>query len=247
MQERIFLAGATGAIGTALIPLLRAAGYEVYGSTRHADRAARLETAGVHPVVVDVFDAEALAVALMRIRPASIMHQLTDLATLHDPARAAETARRNARIRETGTRNLVHAASQAGAVGMVAQSINWIYAPDAPRPCDETAPLDLNATGDRRVSVLGAAALERQVLQAPGLRGTVLRYGRLYGPGTGVKARPVSNGLHVNEAARAALAALRYTGGGVFNIAEDEVEVSCARAHAMLGWRPAGAAPAGAG
>ncbi|WP_235488730.1 NAD(P)H-binding protein, partial [Achromobacter sp. DMS1] len=93
MQERIFLAGATGAIGTALIPLLRAAGYEVYGSTRHADRAARLETAGVHPVVVDVFDAEALAVALMRIRPASIMHQLTDLATLHDPARAAETAR----------------------------------------------------------------------------------------------------------------------------------------------------------
>lgn len=237
MQDRIFLAGATGAIGTALIPLLRAAGYEVHGATRNADRCAALEAAGATPVVVDVFDSAALRTTLARIRPRHVMHQLTDLALLGDPARASEAARRNARIRDEGTRNLVAAALAAGSETLVAQSIDWIYAPQAVRPCDEAQALDLDAQGDRRVSVMGVVALERQVLGAPGITGTVLRYGRLYGPGTGATARPATNALHVEGAAWAALLALRH-GGGVFNIAEDESEVSTARARATLGWRP---------
>ena len=84
---------------------------------------------------------------------------------------------------------------------------------------------------------MGVVALERQVLGAPGITGTVLRYGRLYGPGTGATTRPATNALHVEGAAWAALLALRH-GGGVFNIAEDESEVSTARARATLGWRP---------
>ena len=103
--------------------------------------------------------------------------------------------------------------------------------------CDEAQALDLDAQGDRRVSVMGVVALERQVLGAPGITGTVLRYGRLYGPGTGATTRPATNALHVEGAAWAALLALRH-GGGVFNIAEDESEVSTARARATLGWRP---------
>ncbi|WZB61829.1 dTDP-glucose 4,6-dehydratase [Achromobacter xylosoxidans] len=166
-----------------------------------------------------------------------VMHQLTDLALLGDPARAGEAARRNARIRDEGTRNMVAAALAAGSETLVAQSIDWIYAPQAVRPCDEEQALDLDAQGDRRVSVMGVVALERQVLGAPGITGTVLRYGRLYGPGTGATARPATNALHVEGAAWAALLALRH-GGGVFNIAEDESEVSTARARATLGWRP---------
>ena len=105
-------------------PLLRAAGYEVHGATRNADRCAVLEAAGATPVVVDVFDSAALRTTLARIRPRHVMHQLTDLALLGDPARAGEAARRNARIRDEGTRNLVAAALAAGSETLVAQSID---------------------------------------------------------------------------------------------------------------------------
>ena len=116
----------------------------------------------------------------------------------------------------------------------MAQSIDWIYAPQAARPCDEAQALDLDAQGDRRVSVMGVVALERQVLGAPGITGTVLRYGRLW---SRHRRDHPTNALHVEGAAWAALLALRH-GGGVFNIAEDESEVSTARARATLGWRP---------
>ncbi|MFS2055300.1 NAD-dependent epimerase/dehydratase family protein, partial [Variovorax sp. CT11-76] len=96
MSERIFLAGATGAIGSALIPLLREAGYEVHGSTRQPERAAALEARGVKPVLVDVFDAQALKAALVRIAPHGVIHQLTDLPRGLDPARMAEATARNA-------------------------------------------------------------------------------------------------------------------------------------------------------
>ena len=131
MSEKVFLAGATGAVGSALIPLLRNAGYAVYGSTRRAGRAAELEARGVHPVVVDVFDAAALNAALVRIAPWGVVHQLTDLPKDLDPKRMAEAAVLNARVRTEGTRNLVAAATAAGARRLVAQSIAWAYAPGA--------------------------------------------------------------------------------------------------------------------
>lgn len=123
MAYRIFLAGASGAIGQRLIPQLLAAGHQVTGTTRNADRAAKLGTLGVEPAVVDVFDADALSRAMRAARPDIVVHQLTDLPAGLDPSRMAEAVVGNARIREEGTRNLVAAAVASGVRRMVAQSI----------------------------------------------------------------------------------------------------------------------------
>lgn len=244
MSEKVFVAGATGAVGTALVPLLIDAGYTVYGSTRRADRAAALQAQGVHPVVVDVFDADALKAALLRIAPWAVVHQLTDLPKDLDPARMAEAAALNARVRTEGTRNLVAAAQAAGAQRLVAQSIAWAYA-SGPRPFTEDQPLDVDAQGTRRVSVDGVVALEQAVLGTQGVHGTdvthgitatVLRYGQLYGPGTSTAEPKGAMPLHVAAAARAALLALQRSTGGVFNIAEDSAEVSSEKAKRAWGW-----------
>ena len=235
MGEKIFVAGAAGAIGAALVPLLVEAGYAVYGSTRRADRASALEARGVTPVVVDVFDAEALRTALVRIAPAIVIHQLTDLPRDLDPKLMGEAAHRNARVRTEGTRNLVAAALAAGSQRMVAQSIAWAYAP-GPTPHVEEHPLDLEAEGTRRVSVDGVAALEQSVLSAPGIKGTVLRYGQLYGPGTANAEPKGASPVHVEAAAWAAMMALRHAQGGIFNIAEDNPDVSSEKAKRQLGW-----------
>ena len=95
MSERVFLAGATGAIGAALVPLLVNAGYEVHGTTRRSERAAVLRTLGAQPVVVDVFDAHALSAAVQRIAPAAVIHQLTDLPPGLDPRHMGEAILRN--------------------------------------------------------------------------------------------------------------------------------------------------------
>jgi nucleoside-diphosphate-sugar epimerase len=142
----------------------------------------------VSPVVVDVFDSEALATAVLDAKPEIAMHQLTDLAAVQDPAKRSSALARNARIRNEGTRNLVAAARKAGASRLIAQSIAWAYAP-GPRPYCEDHPLDLNAEGDQLVSVRGVEALEGQVLGAP-MEGLALRYGRLYGPGSGADTPP---------------------------------------------------------
>jgi nucleoside-diphosphate-sugar epimerase len=238
MSEKVFVAGATGAVGTALVALLIDAGYTVYGSTRRADRAAALQAQGVHPVVIDVFDADALKAALVRIAPWAVVHQLTDLPKDLDPARMTEAAALNARVRTEGTRNLVAAAQSAGAQRLVAQSIAWAYA-SGPRPFTEDQPLDVDAQGTRRVSVDGVVALEQAVLGAQGVHGitaTVLRYGQLYGPGTSTAEPKGAMPLHVAAAARAALLALQRSTGGVFNIAEDSAEVSSEKAKRAWGW-----------
>jgi nucleoside-diphosphate-sugar epimerase len=177
-MSRIFLAGAAGVIGRRLAPLLVANGHTVWGATRSRDSGAFLQKLGARPVVVDVFDAEALATAVLEAKPEVVMHQLTDLAAVHDPAKRSSALARNARIRDEGTHNLVAAARNAGARRLIAQSIAWAYAP-GPRPYREDHPLDLNAEGDRLVSVRGVESLERQTLEASPLEGVVLRYGRL--------------------------------------------------------------------
>ena len=237
MSEKIFVAGAAGAVGTALVPLLIEAGYAVYGGTRRADRASALEDRGVTPVVVDVFDAEALRAALVRIAPAAVIHQLTDLPQDLNPKLMAEAVPRNARVRTEGTRNLVAAALAAGSRRLVAQSIAWAYAPGT-TPHTEEHPLELDAEGSRRVTVDGVAALEQGVLGTAGIVGTVLRYGLLYGPGTANAEAKGTSPVHVEAAAWAAVLALRYAQGGVFNIAERSPDVSSEKAKRDLGWHP---------
>jgi nucleoside-diphosphate-sugar epimerase len=188
-MSRIFLAGASGVIGRRLTPLLLDHGHSVWGTTRSPDNGEFLRKLGALPVTVDVFDAEALATAVLDARPEIVIHQLTDLAVVHDPAKRSNALARNARIRDEGTRNLVAAARKAGARRLIAQSIAWAYAP-GPRPYREDHPLDLNAEGDRLVSVRGVESLERQVLGASPMEGLALRYGRLYGPGSGTGTYP---------------------------------------------------------
>jgi nucleoside-diphosphate-sugar epimerase len=187
-------------------------------------------------VVADVFDAEALTTAVIEAEPEIAIHQLTDLAAIQDPTRRPTVLARNARIRDEGTHNLVAAARKAGARRLIAQSIAWAYAP-GPRPYSEDRPLDLDARGDRAVSVRGVESLERQVLNASPLQGVVLRYGRLYGPRSGADTPPSPPSGHVDAAAYAALLAIDHGDPGAFNIADPDDEVSTDKAAASLGWR----------
>ena len=198
---KIFLAGATGAIGKPLVPLLVARGYEVFGTTRVAAKADALRRLGAQPVVVDVFDAAALAKAVLAAKPQIVIHQLTDLPPGLDPARMAEAAARNARIRIEGTKNLIAAALAAGARRLISQSIAW---------------------EPQGVSAQGVASLEQQTLNSPPLEGIVLRYGRLYGPGTGKDDAPAELPCHVDVAARAAVTAVERGEPGMVRVLDSE-------------------------
>ncbi|MGN6697823.1 MAG: NAD-dependent epimerase/dehydratase family protein [Thermomicrobiales bacterium] len=223
---KIFVAGATGAIGRQLLPLLVAAGHEVAGATRVAAKDELIRSLGATPVIVNVFDRSALIAAVVAARPDVVIHQLTDLAG-HDFAG-------NTRIRIEGTRNLVDAAQAAGVRRVIAQSLAFAYAPGA-GPAREDEPLDLDAPESRRRTVVGVQALEEAVAALP--EGVSLRYGLLYGPGTWyapdgeiadqvrrgalVANASVSSFVHVEDAAGAALAALDWPAGAV-NIVDDE-------------------------
>ena len=239
---RVFLAGAAGAIGRRLVPLLLRAGHEVTGTTRSSATATELARAGVVPAVLDIFDAPALMAAVGAAKPAVVIHQLTDLPRQFDEARIAASYPKNARIRIEGTRNLIAAAQAAAARRFIVQSIAFAYAPGG-EPHWETDPLNL-ADPARAVTVKGAVDMERQVLSASGLDAIVLRYGLLYGPGTWREASSGQKpGLHVDAAAHAALLAITHGAAGVYNIADDDGVVSIAKARAELGFDPRFRAP----
>jgi len=233
---KIFFAGASGAIGRRLTPLLLAAGHHVTGITRSAANVHALETAGVRATVADVFDADALKKAVIAAAPEVVIHQLTDLPrAIENESQLAAAYPRNARIRIDGTRNLIAAAKAASARRFIVQSVAFAYARGG-EPHPETDPLDV-AEGPRAVTVRAAADMERQVLSS-GLEAIVLRYGFFYGPGTW-HADPVRKPpLHVDAAAQAALLAVTRGRPGIYNIAEEDGTVSIAKARAELGFDP---------
>jgi nucleoside-diphosphate-sugar epimerase len=191
---RVFLAGASGAIGRQLVPQLVAAGHEVAGMTRSPGKVEMLRQLGAEPVVVDVYEREKLREAVVDFRPEAVVHQLTDLP--NDPAKISEKATDNGRIRTEGTRNLLDAAEAADASRFVAQSIAWRLPGDAHASVEEH---------------------ERMVLDGGGV---VVRYGRFDGPGTYHEhdlAEPPRIG--VREAARQTLPLLEAP-NGVVTIAE---------------------------
>lgn len=222
-----FIAGAGGAIGEVLCRLLVRDGWRVVGTTRSSERAQRLRALGVEPVVVDVYDRDALVRAVGAAAPQVVVHQLTDLPKVYSAEGLAAARAGNARVREVGTAHLVDAAVQAGAQRLVAQSIGFAYRPTS-KPVPETAPLDL-AQYD------SVATLERLVLGC-GLTGVVLRYGRLYGPNTWTRTPPAAAPVHVDAAAHAARLAMIRPVRGVFNVAEDDGELDTRRARLELGW-----------
>ena len=236
MTTTVFLAGATGAIGAPLMRLLLQRDYRIVAMTRSASRAEALRRDRVTPVVADALIAEEVGRAIADAKPDVIVHQLTDLPRNLDPSQMAEAIKRNANIRTVGTANLVDAAVKAGVRHIVAQSIAWAYRPGA-EPHREGDPLDSDAAGARAISVGGVIALENAVLQTHGIDGCVLRYGQIYGPGTGSddtsgKTMP----LHVDAAAWAALLAVEKRASGVFNVAEENPHVDSAKARRELGW-----------
>jgi nucleoside-diphosphate-sugar epimerase len=175
---RVFLAGASGAIGRQLVPLLVEAGHEVAGTTRREAKAELLRGLGAEPVVIDVYDAKGVRDAIAAFEPDAVMDQLTDLPS--DPELIPAKGADNARIRTEGTANLIAAARAAEAARFLAQSIAWRLDGDAHRSIEDH---------------------ERLVLEVGGV---VVRYGMFYGPGTyhedGEPERPPR--IHVAEAAR---------------------------------------------
>lgn len=224
-SRTVFVAGAAGAVGRQLLPMLIEAGYKVFGTTRSPAKTAQMEAIGVHPVVVDVFDRHALIAAVGEAKPDVIIHQLTDLS-------AADFAGTD-RLRIDGTRNLVDAAKAAGVRRMIAQSLAIVYAPRAEPATEQDLLADNSPT--KRDIVNGVRSLEAAVEELP--EGISLRYGLLYGPGTWYSRsgpfadavrkgeRPASKGissfLHVKDSARAAMLAIDWP-AGVVNIVDDE-------------------------
>lgn len=230
---KILLAGAGGAVGRRLVPLLLGAGHEVVGTSQSEEGARRIRALGAQAVVVDALDAARLRAEVAAAAPEAVLHQLTD------PSAADGAA--NSRLRREGTRNLVDAAQAAGVRRIVAQSISWAYV-GGTEPATEDEPLDVDALEPRNHMVRAVAELERISAELPDA--VVLRNGLLYGPGTwyapggpvaaALRGEPdgpylagltanadVSSFVHVDDAAEAVLAALEWPTGPV-NIVDDE-------------------------
>jgi nucleoside-diphosphate-sugar epimerase len=237
---KVFVAGASGAIGRPLVRRLVAAGHQVTGMTRREERAAEIRAEAAECVVCDVFDPEALAEAVGAAGPEVVVHELTALPPDLDPRRKGVYEANN-RIRTEGTRNLVAAARAAGAGRIVAQSVAFVYAPNGGWVKTEDDPVMSGVGGEFGTALDATMDLERQVLGAEGIEGLVLRYGFFYGPGTSyasdghqaeeVRKRrfPIVGGgdgvfsfVHVEDAASATVAAIERGDSGIYNVSDDE-------------------------
>lgn len=235
-KKRIFLAGASGAIGRQLAPLLHANGWQVLGTTRSAAKISVLRDLGIEAVVVDVFDAASLHTVVREFQPDTVIHQLTDLPYALEASQMQQALVRNARLRDVGTRNLVEAAVAAGVKRLIAQSISFIY-DEGRLPHREEDPLLPGTHPTYGETSLAVQSLERQVLEAP-LDGIVLRYGLLYGPGTGFDTAIAPGSVHIAAAAKAAELAVTRGTRGIYNVTEEDGSVVIDKATQGLGWNP---------
>jgi nucleoside-diphosphate-sugar epimerase len=254
---RVFVAGASGAIGRPLVPRLVAAGHEVVGLTRSEQKAEAMRAAGARAVVADVYDTEALRAAMLEAAPEVVVHELTALPDRMD-FRKQDLYTPTNRLRTEGTRNLLDGAFAAGARCFISQSIAFAYRNDGSRVKTENDPLLDSAPEPFEGGVTALRDMEGMVLEADGLDGLVLRYGFFYGPGThygsdgsivaDVRRRRlpivgrgtgVFSFIHVDDAADATLAAIERGAPGIYNVTDDEPA-------AMSEWVPVLADAAGA-
>lgn len=234
---KIFLAGATGAIGRSLVPLLVERGHHVVGTTRSAEKVESLRRVGADPVVVHGLDAAAVRDAVARANPEVIIHQMTAIAGPPDMKHFDRWFATTNQLRTRGTENLLDAARATGVSRVIAQSYTgWTNARTGSAIKTEDDPLDPNPANAQTETLAAIKFLERAVLGAP-LDGIVLRYGAFYGPGASeglvdlVRKRqmPIIGGgtgvwswIHIDDAASATLAALERGKRGVYNIVDDE-------------------------
>lgn len=239
---KVFVAGATGAVGKPLLPMLLANGHAVVGMTRSPEKAQALRDTGVEPVIADGLDRGAIVDAMARTQPDVIVHQMTGLARMTSLKNFDDEFELTNRLRTTGTDYLLEAARASGARRFIAQSFgNWNYARVGGIVKTEDDPLDPNPPLAMRRTLAAIREVESKVLGASGLEGIVLRYGNLYGPGTSVapggaivetirkrQFPVVGNGAgvwsfaHVVDVASATLAAIERGVPGVYNVCDDE-------------------------
>jgi nucleoside-diphosphate-sugar epimerase len=241
MAMRIFLAGATGAVGRPLVKKLVAAGHEVVGMTRRDDRAEWLHEQGATAVVGTALDSEWLQAVVRESRPEVVIDQMTDLPQRLGMRGMGRFYRSQVRLRTEGSAALLAGARAAGARRLIAQSVAFIYAPGADGPMTEADPTWDDAPEPFGTALRGAGAHDRMVAGVPDIDGVVLRYGVFYGPGThyapgngqyeDIRRRRlplVGDGdsvwsfIHVDDAAQAALDALDRGAPGIYNVVDDE-------------------------
>jgi nucleoside-diphosphate-sugar epimerase len=237
---RVFVAGATGAIGRQLVPRLVAAGHEVHGMTRSASKQALLDELGAVPVVADALDPDQVAEAVGRARPDVIVHQLTAIGAV-DTRHMERDFEPTNRLRTEGTDHLLSAGQAVGVRRFVAQSNVACYARTGAAVKTEEDPLDPSPVRPMRANLEGMRHLEAAVLGAGWTEGIVLRYGWFYGPGTSLapgeqqlelirkRKFPVVGGggavwsfIHVADAAEATVAAIERGTRGVYNVVDDD-------------------------
>jgi nucleoside-diphosphate-sugar epimerase len=239
---KVFLAGATGAVGKQLIPVLVADGHAVVAMTRSPDKAAGLRSAGAEPVVADGLDREAVRDAVARAQPQVVVHQMTALTAVSNMRKFEREFALTNRLRTEGTDNLLAAARAAGARRLVVQSFaGWPYAHEGGPVKTEDDPLDPDPPKQLRSTLDAIRHLEAAVTGAGDVEGVVLRYGGFYGPGTSlapdgehveaIRRRRfpiIGNGagvwsfVHIADVAAATLAAITGDGPGIYNVVDDE-------------------------
>jgi nucleoside-diphosphate-sugar epimerase len=237
---KIFVAGATGAIGRPLLDQLLAKGHNVVALTRSQERAQSLAAQGIEPAIADVFDADSVKAAIAHAQPEVVIEQLTALPRTYSRESMTAAAPLNTRIRLEGGANVLAAAQAAGVRRYLRQSIAIWGIPGAGL-ADEETPLVLDASPVVAAESGVMTEIERRLLETSNLEGIALRYGFFYGPGTwfnpdgdvGQQVRQqqfpiVGNGdgvwswLHIEDAAIATVAAAEQGNPGVYLIVDDQ-------------------------
>jgi nucleoside-diphosphate-sugar epimerase len=257
---RVFVAGASGAVGSRLLPLLLSAGHTVVGLTRNLVNAEAIGRTGAAAAVADALNRAAIVDAVVAAKPDVIVHEMTSLGDANDLRRFDRSFGVTNRLRTEGLQNLLAAAKQAGTRRIVAQSFcGWPYARVGGPVKSEDDPLDPKPPRELRRTLEAIRYLESAMTGSSNIEGVVLRYGAFYGPSTGLFDGPMvdqlrrrrvplignANGwwsfLHIDDAAAATAIAVERGAPGIYNIVDDEpapVRDWLPALAAMLGARP---------
>ncbi len=182
-KMRIFIAGATGAIGQPLVARLLADGHEVFGMSRSKERAQQILDLGATPIIADALNATSILEAVKFVQPEVIIEMLTSLPKVYTPQAMREAKDLNKKLRIEGGANLQKAAQIVGTKRYMVQSSAFLYGP-GPGLANEEAPFAFNASPGIAEGVKVYAEIEKRVLQAENIEGVALRFGFFYGPGT---------------------------------------------------------------
>jgi 2-alkyl-3-oxoalkanoate reductase len=231
---RVFVAGASGALGSQLVPQLIEAGHDVIGTYNSPTSAELLRTLGAKPVMLDLLDTRAVRKAVLENEPEAIVHQATALGNAKWGRNFDKTFARTNELRTGGTDALLAAAREAAVRRFVAQSFaSYRYARDGGLVKTENDPLDPSPPANGQQSFAAMAYLDRTVTEAGGI---ALRYGLFYGAANDGLIEPVrkrqypiigdgggiTSWIHLEDAAAATVLALEQDGPGIYNIVDDE-------------------------